>query len=467
MSLTPVILSGGSGSRLWPLSREEYPKHLIPLLDQQTLLQKTLLRLQGLPCKDPIVVGNHQQRFMIAEQLQHITVAPEALILEPIGRNTAPAIAIASLLCEQRGEATANLLVLPADHVITDVAAFQQGVTRAHAYCEQGSLVTFGIVPTEPHTGYGYIQRGKALDAGAFQVAQFVEKPDMATAEQYLATGQYSWNSGMFLFRADVYLQTLQQFHPDMVQACRAALAAAQQDLDFLRLEAEAFAHCPDISIDYAVMEKTDKAVVVPMDAGWNDVGSWSSLAEVCPHDAHGNVLQGDVLVEGTQDCFIHANSRFVTAVGVKDHVIVETADAVLVADKNQVQDVKKIVQHLKANHRDERLHHTTRYRPWGQHELLVQSPGFEVRRVLIKPGAHIAMQRHHQRTEHWVVVSGQADIVCDGQSLVLCANESFYVKKGATHRIANTGDQPLIFIEVQLGECLKEDDIERLENNP
>ena len=458
--IQPVILSGGSGTRLWPVSRAEYPKHLIPLLGDQTLLQKTVARLNGLPqLLPPIVVSNQQHRFMVAEQLQALGVNDAKIVLEPVGRNTAPAIAIAAGLADP----DAHLLVLPADHMICDVSAFQAAVHKALPLSIQGQLATFGVVATTPHTGYGYIEQGDELADQVNQVRRFVEKPDLSTAEAYVRSGGYLWNSGMFLFQAARYLQELQCFYPDIVQHSQSALAAAQQDLDFLRLAAEHFAACTDISIDYAVMEKTDQAVVIALDAQWSDVGSWDSLADICSADAQGNVVQGDVLLADVENCYVRAEDRLCAVVGAKNQIIVETPDAVMVMDKSASQSVKQIVAQLQAQGREERLHHLREYRPWGSHTLLIDQANFQVRRVRVKPHHMIAMQRHHLRTEHWVIVTGQAAVTLDGVLQTLQANESCYVPMGVAHQIHNDADEVLEFIEVQVGSCLKEDDIERL----
>lgn len=464
--LIPVILSGGSGTRLWPLSREEYPKHLVPLIGAESLLQKTVLRLQGdLPCAAPIVVCNEAHRFTVAMQLQAIDQTPAAILLEPMGRNTAAAVALAALFAQAEGQ-DPLLLVLPADHIITHTQAFQRVVQEAIAVAEQGYLVTFGIVPTRPHTGYGYIRRGEPLAAGAYRVAEFVEKPALAIAEQYLQSQQYDWNSGMFLFRASSFLKALQQHAPAIRIACEQALLRAVHDLDFTRIDAEAFAQCPDISIDYAVMEKVDNAVVFPLNAGWSDVGSWQSLAEVSPQDSNHNVVQGDVLMDQVHNSYLRAESRLLAVLGLSNVVVVETADAVLVADKAHSENVKQIVKQLKLGDRDERLHHRTQYRPWGQHELLIEGSGFQVRRVRIEPLKSIRLQKHQHRSEHWVIVAGVADILCDGVRHTITQNQSFYVEQNHLHRIHNpSATDCLELVEVQVGECLREDDTDRVES--
>jgi len=463
--LVPVILSGGAGTRLWPLSRELYPKQLLRLVAERTMLQETVARTEGLPgLAPPIVVCNENHRFMVAEQLRELGTAPQAIVLEPQGRNTAPAAAIAALLVSGGADADPVLLVLPADHVITDVPAFQAAVAVGRVAAESGSLVTFCVVPDRAETGYGYIRR----DAGpgpAFSVAKFVEKPDSATARGYVESGEYYWNSGMFMFRASAYLAELGRYTPAMLAACRAALAAAGRDLDFLRLPAQEFASCPSDSIDYAVMEKTDRAVVVPLAAGWSDVGSWAALADALPRDAEGNVTAGDVLTEDSSGCYLHSTSRLVAAVGLRDHVVVETKDAVLVAPRDRVQDVKELVAELKARGRYETSLHREVYRPWGSYDSIDSGDRFQVKRLIVNPGATLSLQLHHHRAEHWVVVTGTAKVTRGDEVFTLSENESTYIPIGARHRIENPGKIPLHIIEVQSGTYLGEDDIVRFED--
>ena len=463
--LVPVILSGGAGTRLWPLSRELYPKQFLRLVAERTMLQETVARTEGLPgLAPPIVVCNENHRFMVAEQLRELGTAPQAIVLEPQGRNTAPAAAIAALLVSGGADADPVLLVLPADHVITDVPAFQAAVAVGRVAAESGSLVTFGVVPDRAETGYGYIRR----DAGpgpAFSVAKFVEKPDSATARGYVESGEYYWNSGMFMFRASAYLAELGRYAPAMLAACRAALAAAGRDLDFLRLPAQEFASCPSDSIDYAVMERTDRAVVVPLAAGWSDVGSWAALADALPRDAEGNVTAGDVLTEDSSGCYLHSTSRLVAAVGLRDHVVVETKDAVLVAPRDRVQDVKELVAELKARGRYETSLHREVYRPWGSYDSIDSGDRFQVKRLIVNPGATLSLQLHHHRAEHWVVVTGTAKVTRGDEVFTLSENESTYIPIGARHRIENPGKIPLHIIEVQSGTYLGEDDIVRFED--
>jgi mannose-1-phosphate guanylyltransferase/mannose-6-phosphate isomerase len=464
--LIPVVLSGGSGTRLWPLSRELYPKQLLPLVAERTMLQETVARTRGLPdLGPPIVVCNENHRFMVAEQLRELGTTPQAIVLEPVGRNTAPAVAIAALAAggtSSPGDPV--LLVLPADHVIRDVAAFQAAVALGRAAAEAGGLVTFGVVADRVETGYGYIRR--AHDPGpVFRVAEFVEKPDAATARRYIESGEYYWNSGMFMFRASVYLAELGRHAPAMLAACRAALAAAGRDLDFLRLPAQEFSACPADSIDYAVMEKTDAAVVVPLAAGWSDVGSWAALADALPRDEDGNVAVGDVITEDCAGSYLHSTSRLIAGVGLRDHVVVETKDAVLVAPRDRVQDVKQLVGELKARGRHETSLHREVYRPWGSYDSIDSGERFQVKRLIVKPGATLSLQLHHHRAEHWVVVTGTARVTRGDEVFTLSENESTYIPIGVRHRIENPGRIPLHIIEVQSGTYLGEDDIVRFED--
>ncbi|MBV8343228.1 MAG: mannose-1-phosphate guanylyltransferase/mannose-6-phosphate isomerase [Gammaproteobacteria bacterium] len=467
--LTPVILSGGAGTRLWPLSRELYPKQLLPLTGPRTLLQQTLLRLEGLGAGAPVVVCNEAHRFLVAEQLRLLKVTPRATVLEPFGRNTAPAIALAAHAALKGLAADANavdpvLLVLPADHVIRDAAAFHRAVRVALPLAESGELATFGVVASSPETGYGYMQRG-AVRGTAFRIARFVEKPNAERAREFVKSGDYYWNSGMFMFRARRYLQELARLQPEMARICEAASRAAQADLDFTRIDAGLFSACPSDSIDYAVMEKTADAVVVPLDAGWSDVGSWASLHEAGSADAHGNVTHGDVISEDTQGSYLHAQSRLVAAVGLQDHVVVETKDAVLVAPKSRVQDVKKLVQQLRERGRYEHSLHREVFRPWGSYDSIESGPRFQVKLLRVKPGATLSLQMHHHRAEHWVVVAGTARITRGEEVFLLEENQSTYIPVGVKHRIENPGMIPLEIIEVQSGSYLGEDDIVRFED--
>ncbi|KLD75820.1 mannose-1-phosphate guanylyltransferase/mannose-6-phosphate isomerase [Xanthomonas hyacinthi] len=457
----PIILSGGSGTRLWPLSRESYPKQFLPLVGEHSMLQATWLRAAHVAGHAPIVVANEEHRFVAAEQLQQIGVKPQSILLEPKGRNTAPAIAVAALEATRNG-ADPLLLVLPSDHVIRDEAAFQAAVQVAAAAAEQGKLVTFGIKPTAPETGYGYIKAGAGTGASA--VERFVEKPDLATAQGYLASGEYYWNSGMFLFRASRYLEELRRFQPAIADACTRAWNAATRDADFTRLDKDAFAASPSDSIDYAVMEKTADAVVVPLDAHWNDVGSWSALLDVSPQDAQGNAHHGDVIEIDCHNTYAYG-SRLIAMVGLQDVVVVETDDAVLVGHRGRIQEVKEIVARIKASGRSEATWHRKVYRPWGAYDSIDNGQRFQVKRITVKPGATLSLQMHHHRAEHWTVVSGTAEVTRGEEVLLLTENQSTYIPLGVTHRLKNPGKLPLELIEVQSGSYLGEDDIVRFED--
>jgi mannose-1-phosphate guanylyltransferase/mannose-6-phosphate isomerase len=466
MKIYPVILSGGAGTRLWPLSRAALPKQLLPLVSDKTMLQETVLRLAGRESMmAPLVVCGNEHRFLVAEQMREIGVNPLGILLEPVGRNTAPAVAAAAHYLRAI-DPQAVMLVLPADHVIEDVDAFYAAIQRAATQVEGGALATFGIVPTAPETGYGYIQSGEALQAeGCFKVARFVEKPNRETAQGFIDAGNFFWNSGMFLFRADAYLKGLAQFQPAMAQSSEEAVSKGYRDLDFCRLDEAAFTACPSDSIDYAVMEHTRLAVVVPASIGWNDVGSWSALVDVLEADGNGNVTRGDVYTDHASNCLVRAEGRIVAAIGVQDLVIVETSDAVLVAHKDQVQRVKQVVDHLKANGRTEHLHHTKVYRPWGSYEGIDMGDRFQVKRIIVNPGGKLSLQMHHHRAEHWVVVSGTARVTCGDKVMLLTENESTYIPIGMNHRLENPGKLPLHLIEVQSGSYLGEDDIVRFED--
>lgn len=467
-SIQPVILSGGSGSRLWPLSREQHPKQLLALVSDRTMLQETVLRLDALTgAGAPIVVCNEAHRFMVAEQLRELGGSPARIILEPDGRNTAPALTLAALALQGLGQDPV-MLVMPADHVIQDSAAFLQAVRQGAELAQQGRLVTFGIVPSAPEIGYGYIKKGAPLGAAAeaWQVAAFVEKPDTATAGQYLQSGQYLWNSGIFMMRPSVWLDELQRHRPDIARACQGAMAGAAADGDFIRAERAAFSACPNDSIDYAVMEKTTRAVVVPLDAGWSDIGAWSALSQVIPQDSEGNVIRGDVLAHATRNTTLMAGHRFLAVVGLEDIIVVETADAVLVAHRDHAQAVKDIVARLKAEQRDEYKIHRKVYRPWGSYEGVDAGPGFQVKRLIVNPGAALSLQLHHRRAEHWVVVNGTAKVTRGEEVFTLMQNQSTYIPPQVKHRLENTGAQPLEMIEVQSGDYLGEDDIVRFEDN-
>ncbi|AKU22023.1 mannose-1-phosphate guanylyltransferase/mannose-6-phosphate isomerase [Massilia sp. NR 4-1] len=467
MKIYPVILSGGAGTRLWPLSRAVLPKQLLPLVSDKTMLQDTALRLAGRPdLMQPLIVCGNEHRFLVAEQMREVGIKPLGILLEPVGRNTAPAVAAAAHYL-QAIDPEAVMLVLPADHVIADVDAFYAAILRASALVADGALATFGIVPTGPETGYGYIKSGEALAQGeqCFKVERFVEKPDRATAQGFVDAGHYYWNSGMFLFRADAYLKELTAFQPAIAGAAEQAVAKDYRDLDFCRLDEAAFTACPSDSIDYAVMEHTRHAVVVPASIGWSDVGSWSALWEVQPGDAQGNVTRGDVYLDNVSGSLVRAESRIVAVVGVQDLVVVETNDAVLVAHKDQVQRVKQIVEHLKDKDRTEHLHHTKVYRPWGCYEGIDIGERFQVKRITVNPGGKLSLQMHHHRAEHWVVVSGTARVTCGDKVSLLTENESTFIPIGMNHRLENPGKVPLHLIEVQSGSYLGEDDIVRFED--
>ena len=466
--LTPVILSGGSGTRLWPLSRDLYPKQFLPLTGSLTMFQETVRRLGGLAAEPPVVVCNEHHRFIVAEQLRQIGAGATAIELEPVGRNTAPAVAVAALAALRAhpdAKTDPVLLVMPADHVLRDPKPFRQAVDLGFAAAADGKLVTFGIVPTKPETGYGYIRRGPG-GGPVYTVAAFVEKPDRERAQGYVATGEYFWNSGMFMFGARRYLDELKRHAPEMLAACQAAFDGAAQDLDFTRLSKDLFGRCPSDSIDYAVMEKTESAVMVTLDAGWSDVGSWSALHEACESDANGNVARGDVIAEDTHGSYLYSTERLVATVGVTDLVVIETKDAVMVAPKDKVQDVKNLVSRLKQLGRPETQVHREVFRPWGSYDSVDAGDRFQVKRLTVNPGGTLSLQMHHHRAEHWIVVSGTAEITCNDKVFLLSENQSTYIPIGATHRIVNPGKVPLHIIEVQSGSYLGEDDIVRFEDS-
>ena len=467
--IQPVILSGGSGSRLWPASRSMYPKQLLPLTSDRTMLQETALRLQGRDhiTAQSIVVCNEAHRFLVAEQLREID-APAKIVLEPEGRNTAPAVALAAMLAladQKKGEDAPMLLVMPADHIIKDVDAFVATIDIGIASADHGILVTFGVVPTYPHTGYGYIESDGATLV-ATPIRSFVEKPDQGTAISLLETNRFFWNSGIFLFRADTYVDELKEHAPDIVDACRKSVDKAVMDTEFIRPESEAFKSCPSISIDYAVMEKTEKASMVTLDAGWSDVGSWAALHGVSEQDKDGNAISGDVITQECRDSYISSSSRLVAAVGLEEVVVVEDKDSVLVARKDKTQDVKQLVDELKKQNREETKLHRQVFRPWGSYDSIDADDGFQVKRLIVNPGAVLSLQKHAQRAEHWTVVRGKARITLDDKEFDLTVNESTYIPIGAVHRIANPYEEPVHIIEVQCGDYLGEDDIVRLEDN-
>lgn len=464
--LYPVVLSGGSGTRLWPLSRQDRPKQFLALLGEHSLYQETVLRAEQLPgAKAPVTVCSEAHRFTVGEQLQSIDVASGGTLLEPVSRNTAPAIAVAALHAHEK-DPEAVLLVMPADHLVEDEIAFRNAVSSAMDLAQDGWLVTFGINPDAAETGYGYIRSGGALGDVGSRIDSFVEKPDRETAERYLTDGGYLWNSGMFLFRAARYLEELGIHAPEILNAASRAYAAAGADLDFIRIDKDAFGASPNDSIDYAVMEKTDRAAVVPMSCGWSDIGSWSSLWAVAERDDAGNRTEGDVILADTRDSLVRASERrLVATVGVDDLVIIDTPDATLVARKDRVQDVKAVVDRLKADGRSEHLEHREVLRPWGSYDSIGMGPRFQAKHIVVKPGAALSLQKHQHRAEHWVVVSGVAEVTCDERVFELRENESTFIPQGSVHRLRNRGSEPVELIEVQSGSYLGEDDIIRLED--
>lgn len=464
--LHPVVLSGGSGSRLWPLSRQNQPKQFLSLIGDRSLYQETVLRASKLPlARPPVTVCSEDHRFMVGEQLHAIGIGSGGILLEPVARSTAPAIALAALHV-LASDSDATMLVMPADHLIDDEAAFRVAVSAADALAADGWLVTFGITPDYAETGYGYILRGQSLTADGYRVERFVEKPDLPTAERYVSEGTYAWNSGMFLFKASSYLEELARHAPAIFEAASSAYAAAVTDLDFIRVDSAAFSSSPSDSIDYAVMEKTDRSAVVPVSCGWSDIGSWSSLWAVAQRDDQGNRHDGDVISIDTTGSLVRASDRrLIATIGVEDLVIIDTPDATLVARKDRVQDVKTIVDRLKAAGRQEHLFHRKVYRPWGSYDSIDVGERFQVKRIVVKPGAALSLQKHHKRAEHWIVVSGVAEVTCDDKVFDLHENQSTYIPLGSVHRLRNNGSEPVELIEVQSGSYLGEDDIVRLED--
>ena len=464
--ITPVILSGGSGTRLWPLSRKALPKQLLPLAGAGTMIQETVARAQGEGFAAPLIICNQEHRFLIAEQLRAAGVTGAQIMLEPVGRNTAPAAAVAALRVME-GDPDGLVLLMPSDHVVQDRAAFLRAIALAQKAARDGALVTFGIQPTEPQTGYGYIKAGAELAtvSGAFAIARFVEKPDAATAQAYLAEGGYYWNSGIFLFQARAFLEELARLHPRMLECCRDALAHAHTDMDFIRLEEPAFVACPSDSIDYAVMEKATSAVVVPVEMGWNDIGSWQALWDIAPRDASGNAVQGNVLTEKAVGSYLRSEGPLVAAVGIENLVVVATKDAVLVSHRDSAQDVKKIVDQLDKAGSDRHVLHPVVHRPWGTYEGVDAGTNFQVKHIMVKPGAKLSLQMHHHRAEHWIVIEGTALVTCDERQFLLQPNESTFIPLGAKHRLENPSKTPLRLIEVQSGSYMGEDDIVRFED--
>ena len=483
MKLHPVIFAGGSGTRLWPLSREFFPKPFLSITGLHTMLQETILRLDGIEgIVQPIVVCNEEHRFLVAEQARQIDRMPESVILEPVGRNTAPAMTLAALALQSRAQDDEDPLILGfhADHAIADVAAFRSAVETAAKLAKNDCIATLGAPPDSPHTGYGYIRKGEELavdrdtaNRAAYELAEFVEKPDKPTAKRMLETGKYLWNSGMFFMRASVWIEELERFRPDIVEACRQAYDNGAEDGIFYRPDAETFAACPADTIDYAVMERVTapdydghrRAVVVPLDAGWSDLGSWAAIMDISDKDADGNVIKGDVYAHETRNSMIHGQRRLVSVVGLEDIIVVDTADAVLIADRNKVEDVKALVDDLKRDERDERENHRRVHRPWGWYEVVDFGPRFQVKQITVNPGAALSLQMHHHRAEHWVVVSGTAKVTKAGEQFLLHENQAAYVQIGERHRLENPGAIPLKIIEVQTGSYLGEDDIVRFED--
>ena len=463
-----VILSGGVGSRLWPLSRGMYPKQLLCLADEKlSMLQQTALRTKGISdVNSTIIVCNEEHRFMVGEQLQQVDIGECSIVLEPEGRNTAPAIAIAAFMAAQTNP-DEIMLVMPADHVINDVNGFHSAVESAAKLASQGNMVTFGIVPQSPETGYGYIKAGAATDHGGFTVSEFKEKPSLEVAQQYVDSGDYYWNGGIFVFTAKTYLEELKSFEPEIYHAVEQSIAGAAPDLDFIRIDAEAFSHSPSISIDYAVMEQTNKATVLPLDVGWSDLGSWSALWDVSDKDENGNVITGDVLISNTKNSHIYSEKKLVSAVGVENLVIVETDDAILVTHRDESQNVKEIVKQLESLGRTQISHHRKVYRPWGWYDSIDSGDRFQVKRIQVNPGAKLSVQMHYHRAEHWVVVRGTAEVLNGKETILLRENESTYIPIGTTHALRNPSEtQALEIIEVQSGSYLGEDDIVRFEDD-
>ncbi|MES2661827.1 MAG: mannose-1-phosphate guanylyltransferase/mannose-6-phosphate isomerase [Pseudomonadota bacterium] len=484
MMIKSVILSGGSGTRLWPASRESYPKQLLPLTGEHSLLQQTALRLQGIPEIDvdpqPLVVTNEEYRFVIAEQLREIHLGQSQIVLEPVGRNTAPALTLAALTAIAEGD-DSILLAMPADHVVEDVKAFQKTISAGAKQASQGSLVTFGIIPDRAETGYGYIRAGALVDQSnsssiesslaARHLVLFVEKPDADTAADYVASGEYLWNSGIFMMKASVWLKAIEHFRPDILQACRQAFETRQLDADFIRIDKKSFVECPSDSIDYAVMEKLHDApqlgtsVVLPLSAGWSDVGAWDALWSVSAKNEEGNVARGEVMFQSSHNTLVHANHRLVAAIGCENMIIVETSDAVMVAHQSRTQEVKAVVARLKEEGHTLAQAHRKVYRPWGWYDSIDSGERFQVKRIVVNPGATLSLQMHHHRAEHWIVVKGTAEVTCGEKVFLLAENESTYIPLGQTHRLANPGKVPLEMIEVQSGSYLGEDDIVRFED--
>ncbi|MBU1053720.1 MAG: mannose-1-phosphate guanylyltransferase/mannose-6-phosphate isomerase [Proteobacteria bacterium] len=468
--IIPVILAGGSGTRLWPLSRQLYPKQFLNFGDGNTLFQETLLRLTKMGLvQPPIVICNEEHRFIVAEQLQLIDISANTILLEPVARNTAPALAVSALKAI-KDDSNAILLVLPADHFIGNLKAFQEAIQEGTEFAARNQLVTFGIIPVTPETGYGYIHKGSPLELTAnkppvWQIDRFIEKPDLALATEYLSSGEYLWNSGIFMFKASKLLEEIKTFTPAIMDACEAALEKGQSDLDFYRLDIDSFSTCPSDSIDYAIMEKTSCGVIIALDSDWNDLGSWEALWQMGDKDEDNNVLYGDISLQGVRNSYIHASSRLVTAIGLDNHVIVETKDAVFISPRNSVQQIKSVVETLNKDNRSEVITHKTVYRPWGSYTNVEESDCFQVKRITVKPKAKLSLQKHFHRAEHWVVVKGTALVTRGEDQFILKEDQSTYIPLGTVHRLENPGKIPLELIEIQSGRYLREDDIERMDD--
>ncbi len=464
MMVCPVIMAGGAGTRLWPVSRQLYPKQFHKLCGGKTLLRQTLERIKDIGDEEPIIICNEDHRFYVAEQLRQEGIGEAKIILEPFGRNTAPAIALAALTALNEDKDPV-LLVLPSDHYIADIIAFKSSIKKAVKLAEQDKLVTLGVTPNKVETGYGYIRQGSEIGNLGYRISAFVEKPALDTAKEYVASGNYLWNSGVFIFKASVYLRALDEYRKDILYACKKTISAAKKDLDFIRVDAESFRECPEDSIDYAVMEKTPNAAVVPFDGGWSDVGSWTALWEIGEKDKEGNVFRGDVVAINSKGNFVFSESKLIGMVGIEDVIAVETKDAILIVHKDHVQDVKKLVEIIRSNGREEYKNHREVFRPWGCYDSISNGDRYQVKRITVKPGGKLSVQMHHHRAEHWIVVSGTAKVTKADKTFLLTENESIYISVGEVHALENPGKIPLELIEVQTGSYLGEDDIVRFED--
>lgn len=464
MQIISIILSGGKGARLWPLSRSLYPKQFLPLVSDKTLFQETLERLQILGLQNPIVVCNNDHRFIVAENLQELDIKAQSILLEPLGRNTAPAIAAAAMVAMKNNDDPV-LMVMPADHIIEDMQAYKTAIKSAFEYAQKGHMVTFGIKPTHAHSGYGYIETGSLVDKNVHQIASFKEKPNAKTAETFVKSGKHLWNSGMFCFKASAYLEELRLYQPELLKFVQQSVENAASDLDFDRLDKDAFEKCPDVSIDYAVMEHTQKGVVVGLDAHWSDVGSWDLVWEISKKDKDGNVCKGDIFTKDSRQNYIYSDEKLVCVLGANNLVVIDTKDALLVADKDSVENIKELVGKLKKENRKEVLNHKTVYRPWGHYTCISEGQRYQAKRISVKAGAKLSLQKHYHRSEHWIVVKGTAKVTKGEETFMLAENESVYLPSGIIHALENTGKSSLEIIEVQTGDRLDEDDIVRLED--